>query len=204
MNITVLNLDNLQETTEILDGFDFENIEGEACVPYVLKWQLAKRRLGTAKTKLLSEISGSTRKIVRQKGSGGARHGAKRAVQFVGGRTCFGPLQRDFGFSIPKKIVKKALSCVLLNKIKENKLILVEGMDNFEISTSKLDKKLKSKNINNALFAYNDEYMNFMKSLRNLYMYKALSSDALNVYDILHYDFLLLDKKAFDKFKEVL
>ena len=206
MKITVLNLDNLQESTEMLEGFDFENIEGEACVPLVLKWQLAKRRLGTAKTKLMSEVSGSTKKIVRQKGTGGARHGGKRAVQFVGGRTCFGPQPRDFSFSIPKKIVKRALSYVLRNKIKDNKLLLVEGMENFEIGTNKLDKKLKSKEINNGIFAYNIEenYENFLKSLRNLYNYKALSSEALNVYDILHYDFLLLDRKALNKLKEVL
>ncbi len=204
MNIRVLNLDNLQETTEVLTDIDFDKIEGESCVPYVLKWQLAKRRLGSAKTKLMSEVSGSTRKIVKQKHTGSARHGSRRAVQFVGGRTCFGPQPRDFGFSIPKKIVKKALSYVLKNKIKEDKLILVEGIDNFEISTNKLSKKLASKNINNALFAYNTEYVNFMKSLRNLYNYKAILSKALNVYDVLNYDFLLLDKKAFEEFKEVL
>ena len=62
MNITVLDLDNLQETTEVLDGFNFDKIEGEACVPYVLKWQLANRRLGTASVKLASEVSGSTKK----------------------------------------------------------------------------------------------------------------------------------------------
>jgi large subunit ribosomal protein L4 len=204
MNITVLDLDNLQETTEVLEGFDFENIEGESCVPFVLKWQLANRRLGTASVKLASEVSGSTKKIVRQKGTGGARHGGKRAVQFRGGRTCFGPRPRDFGFSIPKKIVKKALSYVLLNKIKDNKVILIDGMDKLEISTNKLNKKLKGKNINSALVAYNEEYDNFLKSLRNMYEYKSLFSSALNVYDVLHYDFLLLDRKAFDKFKEVL
>lgn len=204
MDIKVLNLDNLQETTEVLDGFNFDKIEGEACVPYVLKWQLANRRLGTASVKLASEVSGSTKKIVRQKGTGGARHGGKRAVQFRGGRTCFGPHPRDFGFSIPKKIVKKALSYVLLNKIKDNKLILIDGMDKLEVSTNKLNKKLKGKNINSALIAYNEEYENFLKSLRNMFEYKSLFSSALNVYDVLHYDYLLLDRRAFDKFKEVL
>jgi large subunit ribosomal protein L4 len=152
----------------------------------------------------MSEVSGSTRKIVKQKHTGGARHGSKRAVQFVGGRTAFGPQQRDHSFSIPKKIVKKALSFVLREKIKDEKLILIEGMENLDISTNKLDKKLKERGIGSALVAYNDDYNNFNLSLRNLFRYKSLVSNALNVYDILNYDYLLLDRKSLNKLKEVL
>ena len=140
MSIKVLNLDNLQESFEPFD-IDVENIDGQACVPLVVKWQLAKRRLGTASTKLMSEMSYSTRKIVRQKGSGGARHGSRNAVQFRGGRTCFGPQPRDFSYTLPKKVIKKALNCVLKEKIRDNKLIIIEGMDKLEISTNKLNKK---------------------------------------------------------------
>lgn len=203
--ILVFNLNNLKEGSEEIDGVDFEAKDGEKCVPYVIKWQLAKRRLGTAKTKLMSEVSGSTRKIVRQKGSGGARHGSKRAVQFVGGRTCFGPQPRDYGFSIPKNIVKKALSFVLRDKIKNDKLILIEGMEDLEVSTKKLNKTLKDKGIDRALFAYDEEYNNFMLSLRNLFQYRSIfNSNALNVYDILSYDYLLIDRKLLNKLKEVL
>lgn len=203
MNIKVLNLDSLQESFEPLD-IDLENIEGHACVPLVIKWQLANRRLGTASTKFMSEMSYSTRKIVRQKGSGGARHGSRNAVQFRGGRTCFGPQPKDFSYVLPKKVVKKALNCVLKEKIKEDKLIIIEGMDKLEISTNKLNKKLASKNINQALFGYNEEYINFLMSLRNLYNFKSLFNTALNVYDILHYDYLLLDRESFNKIKEAL
>lgn len=203
MNIKVLNLDSLQESFEPLD-IDLENIEGHACVPLVIKWQLANRRLGTASTKLMSEAAYSTRKIVRQKGSGGARHGSRNAVQFRGGRTCFGPQPKDFSYVLPKKVVKKALNCVLKEKIKEDKLIIIEGMDKLEISTNKLNKKLESKNINKALFGYNEEYSNFLMSLRNLYNFKSLFNTALNVYDILHYDYLLLDRESFNKIKEAL
>ena len=203
MNIKVLNLDNLQESFEPLN-IDLENIEGQACVPLVIKWQLANRRLGTAHTKLMSEMSYSTRKIVRQKGSGGARHGSRNAVQFRGGRTCFGPQQRDFSYTLPKKVIKKALNCVLKEKIKDDKLIIIEGMDKLDISTNKLNKKLESKNINKGLVAYNEEYNNFLMSLRNLYNFKSLFGTALNVYDILHYDYLLLDRETFNKIKEAL
>lgn len=187
-----------------MDGFDFDTNDGKKCVPYVIKWQMAKNRAGTAKTKLMSEVSGSTKKIVRQKGTGGARHGSKRAVQFVGGRTCFGPQPRDFGFSIPKKIIKKALSYVLRDKIRNGKVILIEGMENVELSTKKLNIKFKDKNIDRALVACEDEYKNFNLSLRNLYNYKNLPSSALNVYDLLDFNYLLLDKKSLNKLKEVL
>lgn len=203
--ILVFNLNNLKEGSEEIDGVDFDTKDGEKCVPYVVKWQLAKRRLGTAKTKLMSEVSGSTRKIVRQKGSGGARHGSKRAVQFVGGRTCFGPQPRDYDFSIPKKIVRKALSFVLRDKIKNDKLILIEGMEDLEVSTKKLNKTLKDKGIDKALITYDEEYNNFMLSLRNLFQYRSIfNSNALNVYDILSYDYLLIDRKLLNKLKEVL
>lgn len=204
MKLKVLNLNNLNETSENIDDIDFENLEGSKCVPYVIKWQLAGRRLGTANTKLMSEISGSTRKIVKQKGTGGARHGSKRAVQFVGGRVAFGPRPRDFGFKLPKKIVQKALSYILKTKIRDNKLILIEGMDNSEISTNKLSKNLASKGINNALIGYAEEYRNFLLSLRNLFNYKSLFVNALNVYDIMNFDYLLIDRKSLEQLKEVL
>lgn len=204
MKIRVLNLNDLKETSENIDGIDFENLEGEKCVPYVVKWQLASRRLGTAKTKLMSEVSGSTKKIVRQKGTGGARHGSKRAVQFVGGRTCFGPQPRDFSFKLPKKIVQKALSYILKSKINENKLILIDGMEDLEVGTNKLAKKFEKVGVDNALVAYNKEYANFLLSLRNLYNFKSLFDSALNVYDIMKFDYLLLDRKSLEKLKEVL
>ena len=180
MQLLVLNLSNLEESSENMDGFDFDANDGKKCVPYVIKWQ------------------------VRQKGTGGARHGSKRAVQFVGGRTCFGPQPRDFSFSIPKKIVKKALSYVLRDKIRNGKVILIEGMEDVELSTKKLNLKFRDKNIDRALVACEDEYKNFNLSLRNLYNYKNLPSSALNVYDLLDFNYLLLDKKSLNKLKEVL
>ncbi|GHU26746.1 50S ribosomal protein L4 [Bacilli bacterium] len=204
MQLLVWNLDNLEESSENIEDIDIDSRDGEKCVPYVVKWQLAKSRAGTAKTKLMSEVRGSTRKIVRQKGSGGARHGSVRAVQFVGGRTCFGPQPRDFGFSIPKKIVAKALRFVLREKIRNDRLVLIDGMENLKISTKELAGKLKEKHMERALVAYNGEYRNFALSLRNLFNYKSLISGALNVYDVLNFDYLLLDRKSLNNLLEVL
>jgi len=204
MNLRILNLDTLKEREETLAPALLKDESGEGCVAYVINWQRANKRSGSAKTKLMSEVSGSTKKMGPQKGSGGARHGSKRAVQYKGGRTCFGPLPRDFGFKIPKKVVKKALAYVLRQKAKNKELLLIEGMEKLKISTKDLNKKLKKSKIDSALVAYAESYDNFLKSLRNIHGFKSLNANALNVYDLLHYKFLLLDIKALEKLKEVL
>ncbi|MDR1495190.1 MAG: 50S ribosomal protein L4 [Rickettsiales bacterium] len=204
MQLLVLNLDSLEETRGEMRDVDLDSRDGEKCVPIVIKWQLARARAGTAKTKLMSEVSGSTRKIVRQKGSGGARHGSRRAVQFVGGRTCFGPQPRDFGYSIPKKIVAKALRFAIRDKLRNDRVILIEGMENLGLSTRGLDRKFQGKNIGRALVAYDDNYRNFALSLRNLFNYKSVPSGALNVFDILNFDYLLVDRKLLNNLEEVL
>lgn len=205
MQLMVLNLNDLTKTFEAIDDIDITSREGERCVPSVLRWQMANSRLGSAKTKLMSEVSGSTKKIVRQKGSGGARHGGKRAVQFVGGRTCFGPQPRDFSFSLPKKIVRKALRFTIVDKIRQEKLLLLEGMDRMEISTKSLAGKFRDLQIEKALVACDmDNYREFGLSLRNLYNYKSLPLGSLNVYDILSYDYLMVDRKLLDELKEVI
>jgi len=204
MKLVVLNLDTLKKRDEALDATLLQDESGEKCVAYVINWQRANKRIGSAKTKLMSEVKGSTKKQGPQKGSGGARHGSKRAVQYKGGRTCFGPLPRDFGFKMPKKIVKKALAYVLRQKLKGNEVILIEGMDKLKISTKDLNKKLETNKIDNALVAYGENYDNFLKSLRNIRGFKALDSKALNVYDLLHFKYLLLDVKTIEKLTEVL
>ena len=100
------------------------DIESAKSVAYVVRWQLAARRSGSAKTKEMSEISGTTAKPWKQKGTGRARQGSRRSVQFVGGRTCHGPTPRSFDFSMPKKIVKVALSDVVKLKLQQQKVIL--------------------------------------------------------------------------------
>lgn len=202
--VTVLNLDTLKKSTGEISGKLLEDKSGEKCVASVVNWQLAKKRKGSASTKLMSEIRGSTRKIRAQKGTGGARHGSVRAVQFRGGRTCFGPLPRDYGYKLPKKVVRKALKFVLRQKINEDKVIVIEGLDKLKISTKELNKKLKDNKITNALVGYTEPVDNFLKSLRNIPHFKALKSTALNVYDMLNHELLLLDKEAFEKMKEVL
>jgi large subunit ribosomal protein L4 len=179
-------------------------LENPRAVAYVLGWQRAKRRSGSANTKLMSEISGTTAKPHKQKGTGSARQGSKRSVQFRGGRTCFGPRARSFGFSLPKKIIKTALVDVIRLKIKENKVLLFSGC-NANLKTTQVNKLLKSSNINQALFLYqsDNDSNHIIQSVRNLKNVKALDFKGLNVYDILNFEFLVLDKNLFQTIKEV-
>ncbi|MFT7086753.1 MAG: large subunit ribosomal protein L4 [Rickettsiales bacterium] len=208
----MVNLKNIDFTSSEVtaENLDFA-VEGEAIlenpgsVAYVLGWQLAKKRSGSAHTKSMSEISGTTAKPHNQKGTGHARQGSKRSVQFRGGRTCFGPRVRSFEYTIPKKIVKSALTDAIRLKIKENKVILFSGLKS-ELKTSQVNKLLKSNDINRALFLYqtdDNNSENVTKSIRNIKNVKALNFKGLNVYDILNFNFLMIDKNLFQTIKEV-
>lgn len=173
------------------------DIESAKSVAYVVRWQLARRRAGTASTKIMSEISGTTAKPWKQKGTGRARQGSRRSVQFVGGRTCHGPLPRSFDFTMPKKIVQKALSDVLRLKLKENKVSIFSDFGS-EIKTSKISSTLEKNNFPSALIIHDGSASGLIKSAKNLKNVKTLDSKAINVYDILHFDHILVDSKVFE------
>ena len=205
MDVKIIDFNNSNTSSEKIDfiaNADLANLDNPKSVAYVLNWQLSKRRLGSAQTKIMSEISGTTAKPHKQKGTGHARQGSKRSVQFRGGRTCFGPRARSFEYKIPKKIVKIAIADVIKLKLKENKLILFSNNNN-QIKTNAINKVLKNNKIDNALFLYNSEANNISKSVRNIKNIKAIDFKGLNVYDILNFDFLLLDKNLLSTIKEV-
>lgn len=166
-------------------------------VAYVVRWQLAKRRAGSAKTKTMAEVSGTTAKPWKQKGTGRARQGSRRSVQFVGGRTCHGPMPRSFDFSIPKKIVSVALSDAIKTKIAEEKLLGFENLP-AKTKTSNISVILKKNNFKKVLFVYNDVNENLEKSVRNIKNVKAIGVKALNVYDILSFDHILVENDLID------
>lgn len=179
-----------------LDVASSLEIESAKSVAYVVRWQLAARRSGSASTKTMAEISGTTAKPWKQKGTGRARQGSRRSVQFVGGRTCHGPMPRSFDFSMPKKIVKIALSDVLRMKLKENKVAIFSDFGS-EIKTSKISSTLAKNNVASALIIH-DSSAALAKSAKNLKNVKALDARAINVYDILSFDHLVIDSKIFE------
>lgn len=172
-------------------------IESAKSVAYVVRWQLARKRAGSAKTKTMAEISGTTAKPYKQKGTGNARQGSKRSVQFVGGRTCHGPTPRSFDFSMPKKIVKKALADALRFKLKENKVATFSNFGS-EIKTAKVKAALEKNNFASALIIHAGDNEALVKSVKNLKNVKALDAKAINVYDILSFDNVIVDSKVFE------
>ena len=175
--------------------------ESPKSVAYTVRWQLARRRAGSASTKLMSEISGTTAKPHKQKGTGRARQGSKRSVQFVGGRTCHGPLPRSFDFSIPKKIVKIALSDALKQKLQSNKVTLFSDVTSDKIKSSAVNALLEKSGFISTLIVFDSASKNgaiLARAAKNLKHVKALDSKALNVYDILKFDQLVVDHKVFE------
>lgn len=155
VDLKTIDLSSSNISSEKCDFGDIK-IESPKSLAYTVSWQLSKRRSGSANTKIMSEISGTTAKPHKQKGTGMARQGSKRSVQFRGGRACFGPRPRSFDYSLPKKIVKKAVADVIRLKIQGNKLVLFSGSDN-ALKTSQVDRALKSGNIESALFLYKSD-----------------------------------------------
>ena len=200
--MTSITLKTIDFTQDKLGSksFDIANLDLESAksVAYTVRWQLARRRAGSAKTKTMAEISGTTAKPYKQKGTGNARQGSKRSVQFVGGRTCHGPMPRSFDFTIPKKIVKKALSDILRLKLKEDKVSLFSNFGS-EVKTSKVNKVLNNAKFTSTLFIHSGESSNsaLVKSVKNLKNVKTLDAKAINVYDILNFDHLVVDDQVF-------
>lgn len=198
-SVTIKTLDFSKDKTGS-KSVDVANLDLESAksVAYVVRWQLARRRAGSAKTKTMAEISGTTAKPYKQKGTGNARQGSKRSVQFVGGRTCHGPMPRSFDFTMPKKIVKVALADVLKLKLKESKVAIFSNFGS-EIKTAKVNKALNGAEFASTLILYNGEESNqaLVKSVKNLKNVKVLHANGINVYDILNFDHLLVDDQTF-------
>lgn len=199
MNTVSLRLLNFTNESFETKSYSLPTLEVKSAksVAYVVRWQLARRRAGSAKTKTMSEISGTTAKPWKQKGTGRARQGSRRSVQFVGGRTCHGPMPRSFDFTMPKKIIDLALADALRFKIKDNKVAVFSGSPK-EVKTNKINDLLKKNGFEKVLFVYNEKNENLTKSIRNIKNVKAIEGKALNVYDILNYDHVIVENNLID------
>lgn len=160
-------------------------------------YQLAKRQAGTHKTKTYGEVAGSTAKIYKQKGTGQARHGAKRAPQFRGGGKAFGPVVRSHAIDMNKKVRKLALKTALSTKQQEGKLIVLDEAKLTEAKTKALAKKLGGLGLTSVLFIDGHELdVNFFRAAQNIPLVDVLPEQGANVYDILRRDTLVLTRAA--------
>ncbi|KZM48653.1 50S ribosomal protein L4 [Labrenzia sp. OB1] len=169
----------------------------------VVRWQLAKRQAGTHKTLGRSEVSGTTKKFVRQKGSGGARHGNKKAPQFRGGGRAFGPVVRDHGHDLPKKVRALGLKHALSAKAKADGIVVVEDAKAAEAKTKALKEQLAKLGLTSALVIDGAEVdNNFVLASRNIPHLDVLPVQGINVYDILRAHTLVLTKAAVSALEE--
>ena len=163
----------------------------------MVRYQLAKKRSGNHKTKGISEISGTTRKPFKQKGTGSARQGSRRSPQMRGGAVIFGPQVRSHAHKLPKRIRALALKMALSNKLKEGKLKVISDFKISKPKTSFLTSKLVKMEIDSALFIDGlDVEKNFKHALRNIPKTDFLPISGINVYDIIRRNFLVISEKA--------
>ena len=157
----------------------------------VVHWQLAKRRSGNHKTKGMGEVSGTTKKPFRQKGTGNARQGSLRAPQFRTGGVVHGPVVRSHEYRLNKKVRRLGLICALSQKAAEGKLVILDAASGVA-KTAELVKKLKVLGWSSALIVDRVVDGDFLKASRNLHKIDVLPTVGANVYDILNHDVLAI------------
>lgn len=200
MELAVKTLDGKAAGKATLDAeiFGIEDIRADL-LHRTVRWQLAKRQAGTHKTQSRSEVSVTTKKFVRQKGSGGARHGSRNAPIFVGGAVAHGPRVRSHAHGLPKKVRKLALAHALSSKAKEGAVFVLDAAAMDAPKTKDLSAKLKGLDLENALIIGGvalDE--NFAKAARNIPNVDVLPVAGLNVYDVLRRKTLVITKDALE------
>ncbi|MCE9650002.1 MAG: 50S ribosomal protein L4 [Parvibaculum sp.] len=163
----------------------------------MVNYQLAKRQAGTHKTKGRSEISLTGKKFVKQKGSGGARHGDRKAPQFRGGGKAFGPVVRSHAIDLPKKVRALALKLALSSKVKSDNLVILEDTKVSAPKTKALKDAFAKLGLKSVLFIDGAEVNeNFALAARNIPNVDVLPVQGINVYDILRREKLVLTKAA--------
>ena len=170
----------------------------------VIRAQMASSRSGSASTKNRSQVKASSRKLWRQKGTGRARAGAASSPIRRGGGVAFGPTPKDYSFKVNKKIKKTALRMALSDKFNTGQLVVVDNIQLEEISTGTFFNILKNFDVDSALIVTEKTDEKLEKSSRNVQSVKLLRAEGLNVYDILHHEYLIFIEGALGIVEEAL
>ena len=198
MKLDVIKLDGGKGgSIELSDDiFGIEEIRADI-LQRCVTWQLAKRRSGNHKIQVRNEVSRTSKKMYKQKGTGGARHGSRRAAQFVGGAKAHGPVVRSHAFDLPKKIRALALRHALSSKAKSGALVVLDSVVLTEAKTAALRATFDKIGLKNALVIAGPEVdANFKLAARNIPNVDVLPNAGLNVYDVLRRQTLVLTKDA--------
>lgn len=201
MEIEIKTLDNGTAGSATLPEELFGAAPRADVMARVVHWQLAKRRAGTHKVKGMGEVSGTTKKPYRQKGTGSARQGSLRAPQYRTGGVVHGPVVRDHGYDLPKKVRRLGLISALSQKAAEGKLIVLDAASGVT-KTSELAKKLQGLGWSSALIVDASVDENFVRAARNLPKIDILPTIGANVYDILNHEVLAITQAGLEGLKE--
>ena len=206
MEIAVLNINGQDTGKKVVLNDDIFGVKTNDHAMYLdVKRYLADQRQGTAKAKERSEMSGSTRKLHKQKGTGGARVGDINSPVMVGGARCFGPRPRDYSFKLNKKVKVLARKSALTYKAKDGQIIVVEDFD-FEAPKTKKMVDLKNNlkiNDKKSLLVLQKENKNVYLSSRNLDKSKITTAGQLTTYDVLNAQALVFTESAVEALNKI-
>jgi len=199
MEINVLNIKGQETGRKVTLNESIFGIEPNDHVLYLdVKQYLANQRQGTAKSKERSEISGSTRKLGRQKGGGGARHGDINSPLLRGGGRVFGPKPRDYGFKLNKKVKQLARKSALTYKAQENAIVVVEDFDFQAPKTKEFLAMAKNLKVDGkkVLLVMPESQKNVYLSARNLQSSEVMLAKSINTYKILNADVMVVTENS--------
>ena len=197
MQVEVITLDNAAAGQHELPDEFFAQAPRADIMARVVHWQLAKRRAGTHSTKGMGEVSGTTKKPYKQKGTGNARQGSLRAPQFRTGGRVHGPVPRDHGYDLPKKVRRLGLISALSQKQAEGKLVVLDAASG-DGKTKALKAKLGALGWSSVLVVDREVDQGFLRAAANLHRVDALPTAGANVYDILGHDVLAITKAGLE------
>jgi large subunit ribosomal protein L4 len=199
MELKITSLDGEEKGSVSLSDTIFGLEPRQDLIQRCIVWQLAKRRAGTHKVKGRAEIWRTGKKMYKQKGTGGARHGSQRANLFRGGGRSFGPVVRSHAIELPKKVRVLALKHALSAKAKDGGIVLIEDAKLAQTKTRSLKGHFAKLGVANALVIDGAEIDNgFRLAARNIPNIDVLPIQGINVYDILRRNTLVLTRAAID------
>lgn len=207
MEVSVLNINGQETGRKVTLNESIFGIEPNDHVLYLdVKQYLANQRQGTAKTKERSELSGSTRKLGRQKGGGGARRGDINSPVLVGGARVFGPKPRDYGFKLNKKVKQLARNSALSYKAQENSILVVEDFNLDAPKTKDFVNIAKNLKVDGrkTLLVLPEVNKNVYLSARNLQQAEVMTASTLNTYKVLNADVLIVTENSLKAIDEIL
>lgn len=203
MQTPVITLENTQAGEIELPEALFGAAPRPDIMARVVHWQLAKRRAGTHKAKGMGEVSGTTKKPYRQKGTGNARQGSLRSPQFRKGGVVHGPVVRDHGYSLNKKVRRLGLISALSQKVAEGKLVVLDHAAlSADAKTGAIAAKVKALGWKSVLVVDAAADENFARCVRNLPKVQVLPTMGANVYDILNHEVLAVTRAGVEALKE--